>query len=485
MSTEYSYRWKPLEPLADPARLAVPELRAFEALWHKQKERLDSSGAYRPFWERLARSWSIETGIIERIYDLSAGATEVLIEQGFEANLLHHGDTDTKPERLIEILNDHRQGLGLVMDLIGGRRELTPRWIKDLHALLCRHQSSVMAREQGPPHRLIEIPFEHGVYKLLPNSPTLPDGRVHEYCRPEHVASEIERMIALYLEIPGSLPEVRSAWLHHAFTQIHPFQDGNGRLARGLASIDFIRAGLFPLVVDRRDRDTKYMPALQAADGHDLRPLVHFFAECQQRAIIQAISVAEEALVRTSGRQAAIAAARSKVLSRAQAEASSRTEMARRIDALSNAAHGVFKSVAAEVTPAVPGVTTRTAVSDVDNAHYWTRQIVEMAKARRYWADTREHRAWARLQLQDGGITDLVVTLHFVGNPSPGSCMSGAFLVHRDRADEAIATASFTLLPQEPLVFIAEEDVEAQRKRFLTWLEEVVVVALSEWKLRL
>jgi Fic family protein len=485
MTTEYSYRWKPLAPLADPATLGVPELRAFEQLWRKQKERLTAAGTYQPFWERLARSWSIETGIIERIYDLSAGATEVLIEHGFEANLIQHGDTDTKPERLIEILNDHRQGLGLVMDLIGGTRELTPGWIKELHALLCRHQPSVMAREQGPLQRMIEIPFEHGVYKTLPNSPTLADGRVHEYCPPEHVASEIEQMIAIYSDIPHALPEVRSAWLHLAFTQIHPFQDGNGRIARALASIDFIQVGLFPLVVDRRDRDSRYMPALQAADHGDLRPLIQFFAECEQRAIIQAISVAEEALVRVRGRQAAIEAARTKVLSRAQAEVNQRSAMAKRIDALAAAAHSVFESVAAEVQAAVPGVTTRTALSDGINAHYWTRQIVDMAKARRYWADMREHRAWSRLQLADGGVTDLVVTLHFVGNPSPGSCMSGAFLVHRDRADEPIATAGFTLLPQEPLVFVAEEDSEAQRERFLRWLDDVIVVALSEWKKRL
>ena len=63
--------------------------------------------------------------------------------------------------------------------------------------------------------------------------------------------------------------------------------------------------------------------------------------------------------------------------------------------------------------------------------------------------------------------------------------MSGAFLVHRDRADEEIATARFTLLPQEPLVFVAEEPSEPQRDRFLKWVDEAVVIALAEWKKRL
>ena len=428
MTLDYAYRWKPLERLQHPEKLAVTDLRAFEELWGKQKQRLVELGSYQAFWERLARSWSIETGIIERVYDLSLGATQVLIERGFEVNLIQHSDTDTNPERLIEVLRDHREGLSMVMDLIGGLRELTPGWIKELHILLCRHQETVTARELARPGRLIEVPFEQGVYKKLPNNPSLADGRVHEYCPPEHVASEVESMIKHYNEIPKHLPEVRSAWLHHAFTQIHPFQDGNGRVSRALASIDFIRSNLFPLVVDRTDRDARYIPALQSADSGDLTVLVRFFADCQQRAIIQAISAAEEAIFLERGRKAVIAAARSKVASRHEVDAKERMEMQERVSSLANATQSAFDTLAAEVQASVPGVHTRTWRSNKENEHYWTKQIVEMAKRRGYWASMNESRAWARLQIEDGGITDLVVVLHFVGNPSPGSCMAGAFL---------------------------------------------------------
>jgi hypothetical protein len=74
--------------------------------------------------------------------------------------------------------------------------------------------------------------------------------------------------------------------------------------SRALASIDFIRADLFPLVVDRSDRDTRYIPALQHADRGELAPLVRFFSDCQQRAIIQALSVAEETITQERGRSA-------------------------------------------------------------------------------------------------------------------------------------------------------------------------------------
>lgn len=100
----------------------------------------------------------------------------------------------------------------------------------------------------------------------------------------------MDRLIQLYHACPP-FAEVRAAWLHHAFTQIHPFQDGNGRVARALASIDFIKGGLFPLLVRRGERET-YIDALRNADADDLRPLVKFFADVQQRLVRRAISEA-------------------------------------------------------------------------------------------------------------------------------------------------------------------------------------------------
>jgi Fic family protein len=48
-----------------------------------------------------------------------------------------------------------------------------------------------------------------------------------------HVAAEMDKLVELHREhrAAGVAPEVESAWLHHRFTQIHPFQDGNGRVA--------------------------------------------------------------------------------------------------------------------------------------------------------------------------------------------------------------------------------------------------------------
>jgi Fic family protein len=490
MAAAYVHKWKPIEPPSVPRDLEVPELRAVQRMWAGQADRLKKSGAYAVFWERLVRRWSIETGIIERVYDLSLGATELLVQHGFNANLIHHGDSDTEPERLIRILEDHRAGMSMVMDLIGGKRELTVGWIKELHVLLCRRQESVIAREVGPLGRLIEIGFEHGVYKRLPNNPTLEAG-VHEYCPPEQVASEMELLVDIYRRLPPDLPEVRAAWLHHAFTQIHPFQDGNGRVARALASIDFIRGGLFPLVVDRTQRDSEYMPALREADAGRLQPLVTLFAECQEQAILRAVSEADIALEELGTLKSVLEAARDKVDRRHRADVEKRKAMAARIDGFATSARDAFKKVASEVMKSVPGVKARTERSTIDNEHYWRRQIIELARTRKYFADLREPRFWARLQIEDGGLTDLVVVIHFVGNPSPGSCAVAAFLVHRDRVSPGATEASSAseaetvFLPGASMLLASEEPESAQRRRFERWLNQAVVVGLAEWKRRL
>src|SRR5262249_23634455 len=83
---------------------------------------------------------------------------------------------------------------------------------------------------------------------------------------------------------------------HHRFAQIHPFQDGNGRVVRALASLVFLRASWFPLVVNRDDR-AEYIESLEQADRGDLAPLVDLFARIQKKAFNQALSLSEQVIL--------------------------------------------------------------------------------------------------------------------------------------------------------------------------------------------
>jgi len=195
-----------------------------------------------------------------------------LIEQGIKAELISHTDTDRDPAEVAAIIQDHLGAVESLFDFVKGNRDLTVGYIRELHAILMQHVKTHRVQDQFG--NFFDADLQAGVYKSLPNNPKR-NGSVHEYCPPEHVACEMDRLDALHAEhVQRGLPaEVQAAWIHHAFTQIHPFSDGSGRVARAIASLVFIRGGSFPLVVNRDDR-ADYIGALEIAGAGNLRDMI-------------------------------------------------------------------------------------------------------------------------------------------------------------------------------------------------------------------
>lgn len=472
------HEWKPIELPQDPISLERKELRALEHLWVSARADLEKTGVWQSFWERMSRWWSIETGVIEGIFDVSLGVTRSLVEQGLLASLIPHGESNRPAQEVIEILGDHRAALEMVLDVVSGARAFTPGWIKELHALICQHQTTTDGMDQFG--QRVRIPLPKGAYKRRPNSVILSNGERHEYCPPEHVDAEMERLVTLYQQLPATLPEVRAAWLHHAFTQIHPFEDGNGRVARALASIDFIRARLFPLVIERQQRDDAYVPALIAADKGDLAPLVGLFTSRQERAVRKAISEADAVTSHAISLDAALDAAQQKVTRRSEGARAARKLSTARITALANHTAAQFDETRKRIVAKLPDVRVSVLKKDASNARYWREQIVREARRGDYWADLQEPWEWVHLKLTDGGVTCFVVVLHFVGNPTPGSAAAVAFLIHRSKDDERSVLDS-PQLSLEPLMLYPEEAEAVQRQRYLDWLARATSEAISVW----
>ena len=478
MSPAASHIRQPIEGLPDPAALASPDVRAFTNMWQRQRARMQAFNVLATFQERLARKWSIETGVLERLYDLSRGLTVTLIEQGFHASLVSHKDATMSGDRLVEILEDHRQGLALVMDLIGQTRPFSVGWIKDLHALLTRHQQYTDGITTAGQH--IQLPLLRGAYKQHSNNPTRPDGTVHEYCPPEHVAAEMDRLIEVYHELPETLPEVRAAWLHHRFTQIHPFQDGNGRVARALASFEFIRAGLLPLLVDRDDRDRRYLPALEAADQGDLRPLVTFFADCMSRVLLQASAEAEAVTSRKADLAAVLRAGRRKVEAR---NSQTREGSSNRIAVLAGSLRRQFDALCAQIQREVPETRANVFVPAADQTHWFRSQLVALARRNNYWLDFSAPRTWIRLRLQTASAqTDIVASLHRLSGAVGGGWVMDAFLQHGDPKRSEGDQPELVFLDIDPLLLSFEEPEATQLARVETWIvDHLSIVATAQW----
>jgi len=77
-------------------------------------------------------------------------------------------------------------------------------------------------------------------------------------------------------------PDEIAVRLHHRIVAIHPFPNGNGRVARLMADLLVVRLGGEPFswgragLKDVGEARTRYIEALRAADTHDIEPLIEF-----------------------------------------------------------------------------------------------------------------------------------------------------------------------------------------------------------------
>ena len=291
MPAEIAFRWSPLQPLnAVSSSYDFGEIDSLQRQWLSIRKRREESNpqAFNAFLERLDRSWAIETGIIEGLYTLDRGVTETLVQRGFNSELIDRSATNRDPIELVSVLEDHRQAAEGVYGYIREGNPLTKSFIRQLHVILTEHLPTYTAYDQFG--NRFETPLDRGGFKTLPNNPTRRDGRIHEYCPPVQVDSEIDNLVEWHAAHRGEgyHPLLIAAWLHHAFTQIHPFQDGNGRVARALLTWHLVREDYLSVVVSRDDRSA-YIDALEEADSGNLVAFVNFLVQLEKRTIISAL----------------------------------------------------------------------------------------------------------------------------------------------------------------------------------------------------
>lgn len=184
-----------------------------------------------------------------------------------EGNTLTLGETKFVIEEGLTVagkpLKDHQEVVGhaRAIDLIylGLAGPVTVPWLFDLHRAV---QTALV----------LDIFAPNGAWKLEPNGTYAvgPDGRPTfiEYALPRAVPALMDLWLAELNRLSaGPLTEdeaIRAyAHLHLGFVHIHPFWDGNGRMARLLANLPLLRAGHLPLVIEVRERQ-RYLETLAA-----------------------------------------------------------------------------------------------------------------------------------------------------------------------------------------------------------------------------
>ena len=485
---EVRHRWAPITDLTDADRAAASEeLPALARMWQDIRGELDP-GQVHDFNERLKREWAIETGIIERLYTLDRGTTQLLIEQGIDASLIASDATDQPSELVAGMIQDHAEAVDWLFDAVTSERPLSTSFVKQLHQFMTRKQRFATGFDaSGNRH---DIKLRHGAFKIWPNNPRRPDGKVHEYCPPEQVDSEMDRLIEMHRahDDEGLPPDVSAAWLHHRFVRIHPFQDGNGRVARAIASLVLIRAGWFPLVVTRDDRDN-YIEALERADGGDLARLAAQIADFQRKRFVRAASIASEVEYETQDLKQTLREIRLKA-SMPRPVRQHAAVVGETTARLLAHCRSSFEYVAEELnadsgsSDAIRALVDFGVDADPERRRWNRSQVVSTARNLEYSANPGSFHEWVRLGMDtETGHAEMLASFHVIGAKYRG-LLGVSLCFYRRQQDEHGESQIIELQPasEEVFQFNYVEPPRSVETRFRGWLEQSMVLGLRQWR---
>jgi len=239
----------------------------------EERRREASPDALKAAVEVAVRAAALDTGAIEGLYHVDRGFTMTVAMQ----SLAWEQAIEERGANVRELFEAQLAAYEIVLDAATQARPITEAWIRTLHEVLCAPQKTFrVLTDMGWQEQ--ELP--KGQYKSRPNHVRLTDGTLHAYAPVDQVSTEMHRLLEQIRtpEFEAAHPVLQASYCHYAFVVIHPFADGNGRVARALASAFFYRAQSIPLVIFENQRPA-YLDSLRAADLGDFRPFISFFLD--------------------------------------------------------------------------------------------------------------------------------------------------------------------------------------------------------------
>lgn len=265
------------------------ELKALQPLSEKDQKRLD---------EKFMLEFNYNSNHIE-------GNT---LTYGQTLSLLIYGKADgNAPMRDYEEMKAHHAALEYIKQAAKEtERPLTEAFIRQVHQIMMREDYIVYDNRGG---KNIQYTIHVGIYKTRPNSVKTQTGEIFEYASPEETPSLMTDLVAWYnaAKAEGKLSPLQLAALFHfRYIRIHPFEDGNGRIARLMVNYILSTYG-YPMIVVHTEDKNNYLSALEKCDyivgpipsdgAHaaleQITPLVEYLKKCMERALRISIKAAK------------------------------------------------------------------------------------------------------------------------------------------------------------------------------------------------
>jgi len=220
--------------------------------------------------QKFRLDWNYHSNHLEG-NSLTFGETKMLILHGITAQ--------GKPLKDHFEITGHDEAIKWVEEIVKGEFPLTENFIRQLHLLLLKEPYEADAiTSDGQPTR---ITIEVGKYKSRPNHVKTKTGEIFYFATPEETPAKMNDLLAWYRqEVDGAdvNPIFLAAEFHYRFILIHPFDDGNGRMARVLMNFILMKFGFPPVIVKTEDKEN-YFSALRQADGGLIENFIEYIAK--------------------------------------------------------------------------------------------------------------------------------------------------------------------------------------------------------------
>jgi len=216
------------------------------------------------------RAAALDTGAIEGLYESDRGFTYTV---AFETSTWETA-LSQKGEQVRPLFEAQLRAYDYVLDLATKAEQISEASIRALHEVVCAAQPTYrVMTEIGPQEQALP----KGQYKSLPNHVRTRKGTDHSYAPVDTTPAEMARLVRELRSdaFQGTHPVMQAAYAHYAFVVIHPFADGNGRVARALASAFTYRTIGMPIVI-LSEQKTAYLDSLEEADRGNYQPFIDF-----------------------------------------------------------------------------------------------------------------------------------------------------------------------------------------------------------------
>jgi Fic family protein len=223
---------------------------------------------------------AFDTGAIEGLYATNRGLTFTVAEQAAS----WEQKVDAQGPEARALFEAQLRAFELVLDHVTDRLPVMAQaWLRRLHEEITAPQETYVVHT---PVGSQEQPLPKGEYKKHPNHVRTSSGGIHAYAPVGSTQSEMQRLVEEVetAEFGRAHPVIQAAYVHYALVAIHPFADGNGRVARAAASVYTYRDASIPLIVLNEHRD-EYFTSLAEADAGSPEAFVGFIARVTREAL--------------------------------------------------------------------------------------------------------------------------------------------------------------------------------------------------------